>query len=552
MREKLVSLLNFLKRNDIKKKIILEINDENLLSIYSLFLKENNINVNIVSNKTLSLDNSNTYIYEPARIERALDNNQFLNAVITLFDQDLDMVIVSEKLTEKENDTYALDLSDNIIYKKSMRSKVLNAEYENLTVKIISIPTRSSEFEVFNINNKKSNNIINDFNRLKIFSDTSINKSKQKKIVFVFPMYMAIGGVEKNTIEIMGKLKKNYDFIVIDFEKLYYKQGSLHNELKDVCKVFYEFGEIISRENYLPFLKQLKDNYKPDLVWVCNGSPWFVKNAEKLRNIFKDIPIVDQEVYDTKEGWIQHITSKGVKDFDQYIAINQRIKEIFIKEKKILPEKIDLIYSAIDKNKILKSNFYRKNELLKKYNLPEEKFKIAFLGRLTYQKNPLRFLKIAKDALNIEKELLFILVGSGELDLEIDTYINKYKLTNIIRIEHIKDISEFYNLIDVLIVTSHFEGLPIVSIEAMAKGIPILATDVGDMKIFLEKYNNGKIIENKKIGNDYEELKKFLFNYDIYKMNSEKNKGEILNFFSSENIADLYKRSFENVMKRYK
>ena len=47
----------------------------------------------------------------------------------------------------------------------------------------------------------------------------------------------------------------------------------------------------------------------------------------------KDIPIVDQEVYDTKEGWIQHITSKGVKDFDQYIAINQRIKEIFIIKK---------------------------------------------------------------------------------------------------------------------------------------------------------------------------------------------------------------------------
>ena len=73
-----------------------------------------------------------------------------------------------------------------------------------------------------------------------------------------------------------------------------------------------------------------------------------------------------------------------------------------------------------------------------------------------------------------------------------------------------------------------------------------------DIENWFKKYNNGKIIENKKIGNDYEELKKFLFNYDIYKMNSEKNKGEILNFFSSENIADLYKRSFENVMKRYK
>lgn len=81
--------------------------------------------------------------------------------------------------------------------------------------------------------------------------------------------------------------------------------------------------------------------------------------------------------------------------------------------------------------------------------------------------------------------------------------------------DYAADWNPAYNVLDLLIIVSKFEGLPIVSIEAMAKGVPILSTDVGDIRVFLEKYNNGhEFFKNNILKDRYEQLldlKKKLF-----------------------------------------
>ena len=52
-------------------------------------------------------------------------------------------------------------------------------------------------------------------------------RAKSKPVVFVFPIFLAVGGVERNTIEIMRQLNDRFDFVVVTMERLRPEQGSL-------------------------------------------------------------------------------------------------------------------------------------------------------------------------------------------------------------------------------------------------------------------------------------------------------------------------------------
>jgi len=65
--------------------------------------------------------------------------------------------------------------------------------------------------------------------------------------------------------------------------------------------------------------------------------------------------------------------------------------------------------------------------LKKKYVLPVDKKIFTFVGRLTKQKRPLDFLRLAKSRLGHSDEY-FVLVGDGELAAEAQAFIDKYGL----------------------------------------------------------------------------------------------------------------------------
>src|SRR5207237_10921529 len=54
---------------------------------------------------------------------------------------------------------------------------------------------------------------------------------KKKKLVFVLPMVMAIGGVERNAVEIMRQLKDRYHFVVVTMDPHDRSHGSFHHQL---------------------------------------------------------------------------------------------------------------------------------------------------------------------------------------------------------------------------------------------------------------------------------------------------------------------------------
>jgi glycosyltransferase involved in cell wall biosynthesis len=497
------------------------------------------------------------YIYNPRT--NYLHPIQMAQTVYTLLNFSYDYIIVSNGLsTFPELDSECLD--DAVIFMELLGCSIQTINLETAKGRFIRLPVSNNKVRVINISNEFKNISLKDECKLNGSGVVEFQLNprnyvyhKKKPLVFVFPIFMAVGGVERNTIEMMRELQSSYSFCVFTMERHNQLQGSLHYQLVGLCDYIFDLREISEFDHFLDLINDFKNMFKPDLIWLCNNSPWFEANSLAIRRIFHDVPIVAQDAYDTNVGWIEYYNTPGIQSFDRFIAINQKIKSVFIDKYKVDENKIDVIYSAIDGSKVIsqKKTNNSREDIENKYNFQHGKKHFAFIGRLTDQKNPIRYLKLVKDSIEKYPDVEFVMVGDGILNEAVETFITTHNIRNhIIRIPYVDNTIEFISILDGLILTSDYEGLAIVSIEAMSLGIPILSTDTGDLKSFISKTNGGLII-NENI-NDCSNFDMFYSNLTEFAENARKSSQDILSFFSVSIIGNQYKEVFAKAIDKYK
>lgn len=104
---------------------------------------------------------------------------------------------------------------------------------------------------------------------------------------------------------------------------------------------------------------------------------------------------------------------------------------------------------------------------------------VGTVACLKPQKAPLDFVAVAERIVKERPETTFLLVGDGELRDEVESAIAGRGLSARVRLlgwRH--DVPELMSTFDLFLLTSHWEGLPMVLPQARASGLPIVATDV--------------------------------------------------------------------------
>jgi len=116
----------------------------------------------------------------------------------------------------------------------------------------------------------------------------------------------------------------------------------------------------------------------------------------------------------------------------------------------------------------------------KEFGLSEADLVIGMVACFKPQKSPLDFIKLAGAIKKDFPNAKFILVGDGILRKKVCALINKLNLKEqIILTGWRNDIASILSCLDVFVLTSLWEGLPIAVLEAMAAGLPVVATDTG-------------------------------------------------------------------------
>lgn len=174
------------------------------------------------------------------------------------------------------------------------------------------------------------------------------------------------------------------------------------------------------------------------------------------------------------------------------------------------------VYNPLNKNEIIKlSKFKIKDNFFDKY----KKLKIIFVGRLVDQKDPFTFVR-SLNLLKNEIKFRALIVGKGHLKSKLQRYISTNHLTkNIKMIDWQKNPYGYIARADVLVLTSHYEGLPNTLLETIALKKNIISTDcpTGPKEIL----DNGKGGLLFKIG-DFKSLSKLLIKFNKNDKNLKK------------------------------
>lgn len=172
---------------------------------------------------------------------------------------------------------------------------------------------------------------------------------------------------------------------------------------------------------------------------------------------------------------------------DKIIAISGATKE-YVLRLGAKPSKVSVVYNGVDTERfrIIKG---KKEEMRKKLGIPQDAVVVLTVRRLVYKNGVDTLLDCANIAIKKNPKIVFVAVGKGPDMESVRQQATQLGISANFRLAGFvsdADLPSYYNLADLFVLPSKSgEGLPLVANEALACGLPVVATDVGGIKEIL-------------------------------------------------------------------
>ncbi len=122
---------------------------------------------------------------------------------------------------------------------------------------------------------------------------------------------------------------------------------------------------------------------------------------------------------------------------------------------------------------------------------------VGIVSRLVPVKNHKLFLSAVEEVTKQFSDILFLIIGDGELRQELEEYVEKAKLEKWVRfLGWRRDLTRIYADLDCAVLTSNSEGTPVALMEALSARCPVVATDVGDVREVVQDQESGYLVES--------------------------------------------------------
>jgi glycosyltransferase involved in cell wall biosynthesis len=317
-----------------------------------------------------------------------------------------------------------------------------------------------------------------------------------------------VGGIERVVYEQCKRLmQKQFEPMVLTHRN-YTARNYVFDGIKVKCydslNIGFRLGipyAIPQISSFKTFLETVKSN---DLIHV-HGHPYLSSFlAAKIAKRYSKPLVLTQHntfieynnIWDIAEKLNDLAVGKQViKEADKIIVVSNATRN-YVLNLGADPEKTVVLHNGVDLNRF-KPLPEVKGEMRKKLGISEDTCVVLTVRRLVYKNGIDTLLESAEIAVKKNPKLVFVVVGKGPDFEEVKERIvqlgmqRNFRLTGFVLDE---DLPFYYNVADLFALPSKSgEGLPLVALEAMACGLPVIATNVGGTsEVMSEDY--GKLV----------------------------------------------------------
>ena len=194
-----------------------------------------------------------------------------------------------------------------------------------------------------------------------------------------------------------------------------------------------------------------------------------------------------------KKEWKKNLLKQVLRPFSKlfatnYMACSELAGRWLFGDKTFDKGEVYILNNAIDLDKFAYSEAKRKSKR-KEFGIKNDTLVIGHIGRFVEQKNHRFLIDIFDEVHKKNNNSVLLLVGQGPLEEEIKEKVNTLGLTDsVIFAGQRADVNELYSAMDVFVLPSLYEGLPVVGVEAQAAGLLcLLSNDMTKETKILEK-----------------------------------------------------------------
>ncbi len=303
-----------------------------------------------------------------------------------------------------------------------------------------------------------------------------MNVNRKTKIVHI-SHDLDLGGLQRVIVNICRTIDRSvFDVSVICLRGL----GCFTSEIEGLGITVYLIPQKKHGTDYFSFLKvaKLLRKIKPDVIHTHNTQPFIdgviaalLCGVKRVIHTDHARSFPDKRRYMFAEWVMSHFAFRVVGVSDHTSMNLMKYEHISVSKIETIPNGIDpaAYQIQIDKSK-------KRQEL----GLPKSGPILGVAVRLCEQKGVSYLLKAFVSVVKHIPQAVLVIAGDGELRSELENETKQLGIQrNVFFLGLRLDIAELLKLFDVYVLPSLWEGLPMILLEAMAAGCPVIASNVG-------------------------------------------------------------------------
>ena len=358
-----------------------------------------------------------------------------------------------------------------------------------------------------------------------------------KKIVICIPS-LATGGAERFAVDLaVGVNKDKFNILVAITRRnveSFLRKTLEQNGIRIVDLTGKDYPTMLRKQ--IRFLKQ----EKPDVVHAQTGSILHMMLACKLCHVHTRLYTVHNEanlLYGNRK-LRKKIYKMGFSFFDfKPVAICPTVKQTLIEDMGISAERVAVVNNGVDIKRFTPAQTVPDDEVVR----------IISVGTLYWIKNQLMTIRAVAALHKLGYKVELTLLGTGEDKEKIQKAIIESEAENYIFMPGLKkNVEDYLRKSDIYVSSSKTEGLPLSILEAMACGLPVVATNAGGTQDIVCDGENGFLIQIDDEGALEEKLLNLITNKDMRKIFS-RNSRKIAEEWCAQNCIIGYEKLYERI-----
>jgi glycosyltransferase involved in cell wall biosynthesis/SAM-dependent methyltransferase len=309
-----------------------------------------------------------------------------------------------------------------------------------------------------------------------------------RSILIALP-WMVLGGAERLLSKIVGHLvAEGWQATIVTTNQSNPQDGDTSAWFESSTAQIFHLPRFLDSGRWSKFLDYLILSRRVTHLLIA-GSAFVYDQLPQLRARFADLATCDllfNTVGHTKRnrGFADHIDLNIVENAEvrDWLLANGEVNERIV----TIPSGIELSHSVQPPEISLRS----------KLGIDKDELIVGFSGRWSPEKNPLGFVWIA-ELLAINRRISFVMTGTGGMGAQVEAALREspFLAGRFHLMGNVEDLASVLPEYDVLVIPSKEDGRPVVALEALALGVPVVASRVGGLPELIVPGETGELCD---------------------------------------------------------